>query len=135
MLAQIPMKSGLYYVKHENHAGVAAAMVPEVVSIERLHRLMGHITPEAAKALVDKGLVEGFKLDETSKMPSICSSCKYGKAHRKAVRKECEAPKAEKIGDEVHCDVWGPSPVQTIGRKEYFSTYTNDNSRMTIPDT
>ena len=55
MLVQIPMKGGLYCVEHENHAGVAAAVVSEVVSIERLHRLMGHIAPEAAKALVDKG--------------------------------------------------------------------------------
>ena len=59
----------------------------ELVTIEKLHRLMGHISPEAAKALVQKGLVEGFKLDETSKI-SFCDSCEYGKAHCKEIKKE-----------------------------------------------
>ena len=104
-------------------------MIPEVVSIEKLHQLMGHISPEATRALVDKGLVEGFKLDESSKMPGVCNSCEYRKAPRKPVRKECKAPKAEKIGDEVHCNIWGLSPVQTIGGREYISTHTDGSSR------
>src|ERR1700678_3281981 len=62
-------------------------------------------------------------------MLSTCNSCKYGKAHRKPIKKGREAPRAGKIGDEVHSDVWGPSPVQTIGSREYYSTYTDDNSR------
>jgi hypothetical protein len=111
MLAQIPMKGGLYHVEHLKGADVATAVIPEVVSIEKPHRLMGHIAPKAAKALVEKGLVEGFKLDGSSKMLGVCSSCEYGKAHRKPVKKEHEAPRVEKIGDEVYCDVWGPSPV------------------------
>ena len=105
------------------------AVIPKVVSIEKLHQLMGHIAPEAAKALVEKGLVEGFKLDDSSKMPSTCDSCEYGKAHRKPIKREREAPRAGKIGDEVHSDVWGPSPIQTIGGREYYSTYTDDHSR------
>ena len=120
MLAQIPLKGGLYCVEHEQDVDIAAVVIPEVVSIEKLHQLMGHIAPEAARALVKKGLVEGFKLDESSKMPGICNSCEYGKAHRKPVRKEHKAPKVEKIGDEVHCNVWGPSPVQTIGGRDTF---------------
>ena len=129
MLAQISMKNGLYCVEHGKVADVVALVVPEVVSIEKLHHLMGHIALEAAKALVTKGLVEGFKLDKSSKMPSVCSSCEYGKARRKLVKKECEAPRAGKIGDKIHSDVWGPSPVQTIGGRKYYSTYINDNSR------
>jgi hypothetical protein len=129
MLAQIPMKGGLYRVEHVKGVDVSAAVISEVVFIEKLHRLMGHIAPEAAKALVEKGLVEGFKLDGSSKMPGVCSSCEYGKAHRKPVKKEREAPRVEKIGDKVHCNVWGPSPVQTIGGREYFSTHIDGSSR------
>jgi hypothetical protein len=92
---------------------------------------MGHIAPEAAKALIEKGLVEGFKLDTSSKMPKSCDACEYGKAHRKLVKKEHEAPKAAKIREEVHSDIWGPSPVQTMGSREHYSTYTNDNSHFT----
>src|SRR5580692_10089317 len=92
---------------------------------------MGHIAPEAAKTLVEKGLVEGFKLDESSQMPKSCDACEYGKAHRKPIKKEREAPRAAKIGDEIYSDVWGPSPVQTIGSREYYSTFTDGNSSFT----
>ena len=129
MLVQILMKNGLYCVEHGKAADVAALVVPEVVSIEKLHHLMGHIAPEAVKALVTKGLVKGFKLDKSSKMPSVCSSCEYGKAHRKPVRKECETPRVGEIGDKIHSDVWGLSPVLTISGREYYSTYINNNSR------
>ena len=129
LLAQIEMRNGLYRVEHERDVELAAAVLPEVVTIEKLHRVMGHIAPEAAKALVEKGLVEGYKLDQSSKMPDTCDSCEYGKAHRKPVKKEREAPRAANIGDEIHSDVWGPSPIQTIGGREYYSTYTDDHSR------
>ena len=105
MLAQIPMKNSLYHVEHERDVDVAAVVVPEVVSIEKLHRIMGHIAPEAAKALVEKGLVEGFKLDWSSKMPATCDSCEYAKAHRKPIKKERKASRARKIGEEVHSEV------------------------------
>ena len=59
-----------------------AAVALEVVTVKKLHWLIGHIAPEAAKALVTKGLIKEFKLDESSKMPSTCSSCEYGRAHR-----------------------------------------------------
>jgi hypothetical protein len=78
MLAQIPLKGGLYHVEHKRDVDVVAVVTPEIVSIEKLHWLMGHIAPEAMRALVDNGLVKGFRLDGASKMPSICSSCRYG---------------------------------------------------------
>ena len=108
------MVNGLYQVEHQGDVDLAAAVDPEVVSIEKLHQLMGHIAPEAAEMLLEKGLVESFKLDTSSQMLKSCNACEYGKAHGKPVKKECEAPKAAKIGDEVHSDVWGPSPVQMM---------------------
>ena len=92
---------------------------------------MGHIAPEAAKTLVEKGLVEGFKLDTSSQMLKSCDACEYGKAHRKPIKKEHKALKAAKIGDEVHSDVWGPSLVQTMGGREYYSMFTDDYLRFT----
>ena len=127
-LAQIPMKNGLYRVEHEKEE-VAAAVIPEVVTVDKLHRLLGHVSPEAAKVMVKKEIVEGLTLDESSQMPTTCSSCEYGKAHRKPIKKERKAPRASKIGEEVHTDVWGPSPIRTIGGREYFSAYTDDYSR------
>src|ERR1700678_3136085 len=102
-----------------------------MITIERLHRLMGHIAPEVARALVKKGLVVGFKLDESSQMLKLCDACEYGKAHRKPIKKERKAPRAAKIGDKIHSDVWGPSPVCTMGGREYYSSFTDDHSRYT----
>jgi hypothetical protein len=73
MLAQILIKGGLYHIEHRKGVDVAAAVIPEVVSIEKLHRLMCHIASEAAKALVEKGLVEDFKLNGSSKMLGVCA--------------------------------------------------------------
>ena len=103
------------------------ATVDEKVTIEKLHHMMGHIAPDAAKSLIKKGLVEGLTLDDTADM-LFCDLCEYGKAHRKAIKKERKAPQAQKIGDEIYSDVWGPSPVQTLGGREYYTTYTDDNS-------
>lgn len=78
------------------------------MDIEKLHRVMGHIAPDAAKTMVAKGTVEGLK--------------------RKAVSKVREAPRPSNIGDEVHTDVWGQSPVQTLGGKGYYAGYTDGHS-------
>ena len=74
------LRKAHHHVEHEEE--VVAVIKEELVTIGKLHHLMGHISLEAAKALVQKGLVEGFKLDETSKILS-CNSCEYGKAHHK----------------------------------------------------
>ena len=49
LLVKIQMRNGLYHVEHEKDVDVAAAVIPEVVFIEKLHQLMGHIAPEATK--------------------------------------------------------------------------------------
>ena len=98
MLAEIPMVNGLYWVEHQGDVDLAAAVDPEVVSIEKLHWLMGHIAPEAAKSLVEKGLVEGFKLDTSSEMPKSCNACEYGKAHRKPVKRSAKLQGLQKLG-------------------------------------
>ena len=98
-LAMIPLKNELYRLEHE--AEVAVIVKEELITIEKLHRLMGHISLEVVKALVQKGVVEGFKLDKTSKITS-CDSCEYGKAHHKAIKKEREFPRASNVGDEIH---------------------------------
>src|SRR5277367_5895764 len=131
LMGQVPMQNGLYRVEHEPED--VAAMATETVTIEKLHRLFGHIAPEKAKAMVDTGVVEGLKLDETSKIIS-CDSCEYGKAHWKAIGKMRQAPRPLNIGDEVHSDVWGPSPVPTINGREYYSTFTDGKSRYSDLD-
>ena len=125
-LVEVAVQNGLYRVEHEA-TDVVAAVDAEVVTIEKLHHLMGHISPDAVKVLVKKGIVDGFTLNKSSEIKS-CNSCEYGKAHHKLIGKVRVEPRASNIGNEVHSDVWGPSPIQTIGGCEYYTTYTDDNS-------
>ena len=130
-IGEVHAKNGLYRVDHyaerrEEMGGVAK----EVLTVEELHRRMGHIAPDAAKRLVSEGAVTGIELDLSSELKS-CDSCEYAKATRKPIKKTRDAPRAEKFGDEIHSDLWGPSPVQTPGKKEYYVSFTDDHSRWT----
>lgn len=122
----------MYRVEHPSETEVAASVEEpdEIVMVAELHRRMGHIALEAAKMLVKRGIIEGLKLDEASTISS-CDSCEYGKAHRKPISKVREKAKASEVGDEVHSDVWGPSPVQTIIGRHYYASFTDDCSRFT----
>jgi len=102
----------------------------EVLTIDKLHHHLGHVGHEAAHQLVVKGLVHGIKIDEDSK-PSFCVSCKWGKGHRKAIQREQEGEQAVGVGNEIHLDIWGPAPVETINQKEYYVSFTDDHSRFT----
>jgi hypothetical protein len=42
------------------------------------------------------------------------------------------SPPAQHFGDEIHTDVWGPSPIATCQGHKYFATFTDDATRCTI---
>ena len=130
-IGQIREKGGLYRVFMLN-SEVAANSVEtdEALSIDELHRRLGHISHERAKLLVEKGLVEGVNLDAGSEA-SVCESCEWGKGTRKAVTKIREGERCAAVGDEIHTDIWGPSSVESIGKRKYYITFTDDCSRYT----
>ena len=43
-------------------------------------------------------------------------------------------PRANAFGDEVYSDLWGPSPVQSIGGRKYYMTYTDGCTRWAVID-
>jgi hypothetical protein len=47
------------------------------------------------------------------------------------IRKERQAPLAEAFGDEIHTDLWGPAPVQSLGGHMYYVTFTDGATRWT----
>jgi transposase InsO family protein len=104
----------------------------EKVSLEELHRRMGHIAPNAAKALISKGLVTGIALTNSPATLDTCPSCVYGKATRQPVLPVREGDRATVYGAEVHSDVWGPSPVATLRGRRYYVSFTDDYSRETV---
>jgi hypothetical protein len=80
--------------------------------------------------MVKSNAIEGIKLVNDGSM-LICEACKQAKAMRKQIRKEHEAPLADTFGAEVHTDLWGPSPVPSLGGRAYYVTFTNDYSCFT----
>jgi Reverse transcriptase (RNA-dependent DNA polymerase)/gag-polypeptide of LTR copia-type len=126
-VGEISVDGGLYRV-HHLPLSEAAAPVEETVTINELHRRMGHIAHEAARDLVKKKLVEGLVLDETSQ-PTSCDSCEFAKKTRKPIQKERHAPRPSAPGEEVYSDVWGPAPTRSIGGREYYVSFIDGHQR------
>jgi hypothetical protein len=83
IIGEIIVKGGLYQVfMSGSKAGAHAADANEVLSINDLHRLMGHVSHERARLLVKKGLVEGVTLENNSEV-IVCESCGWAKGQRK----------------------------------------------------
>ena len=110
-------------------AGAFVADVKEM-SINELHHRLGHVSHERARLLVKKGLVEGVTLEADSEVV-VCESCEWAKGERKAVYKVRESERCTAIGDEIHSDLWGPAPVESINHKRYYVSFTDDYSRYT----
>ncbi|TFK78098.1 hypothetical protein K466DRAFT_471493, partial [Polyporus arcularius HHB13444] len=94
------------------------------VTLDELHRVLGHVSPRVAHTMVAKGMVEGVTV-EPSGEPLHCESCEAGKMTRKPISKERVRPRATEIGGEVHSDVWGPAPTQSLGGRRYASMFTD----------
>ena len=98
VIGDVPWRNGLYRVDHlKETEGEIGGMAAEVVTIEELHRRMGHISLEATRQLVFERAIEGIELDKSSQLWS-CDSCEYAKATRKPIRKVCETPRASEFG-------------------------------------
>jgi len=77
-------------------------------------------------------MVIGIRLEYTpTGTPFFCESCIYGKATRKSVPKLCQGERATVFSGEVHSDLWGKSPVESKGGKNYMDTYIDDKTCLT----
>jgi hypothetical protein len=130
LIGEIKVKGGLYRVYYpRNGAEGYSALANEMLTLDELHRRLGHVSHERAKVLVKKGLVEGVELSPDDEV-TVCESCESAKAVRKAIVKVREGGRCPAVGDEVHSDLWGPAPVESINHKSYYVTYTDDHSRF-----
>ena len=71
--------NGLYHVDHESYK-ITASAVMDTVTIEDLHKRLGHISPKVVKKMVEDNLVVKVKLNKSCSIWS-CNSCEYAKAH------------------------------------------------------
>ena len=130
VIGEIKVKGGLYRVFMSGTEVGAFVVDVKEMSINELHRRLGHVSHERARLLVKKGLVEGVTL-ETDSQVVVCESCEWAKGERKVVYKVRENQRRTAIGDEVHSDLWGPAPVESINHKRYYVSFTDDYSRYT----
>jgi hypothetical protein len=124
---------GLYCVGHESVDltldGDSTNFATNRVTALEAHRLFGHIAPSAAKRLLTKGFVTGIELDSSGDEPTFCESCIYAKSHHQKIPKVHEGDHATSFGEGIHSDVWGPSPIESLGGRRFFVTFTDDHSR------
>jgi hypothetical protein len=115
----IPEIRGLYrVVDSDTKTPHTANAADKKISINELHRRMGHVNHENLRQMVEKGMVTGINLDMSSK-PDFCETCIKAKAPRKPFPKESKT-EYKAYGDKVVADVWEPAPVRSIGGKEYY---------------
>ena len=127
-IGQVEASNGLYCVSRV--ADMANVAFTSRTTIADLHKRLGHISPVQIKAMVASKSCDGLELDDSADMTS-CTSCEYAKMTRKPIQKTHTTPRAKMFGEEVHSDVWGPSPIQAIGKHEYYITFTDDHMRWT----
>jgi Pol polyprotein, beta-barrel domain/GAG-pre-integrase domain len=125
-ISEIPVGSnGLYKVEH---ASMAAGAMTETVKLSELHKQLGHISINTICSLIKNNIIQGIKLtDDLNEF--TCDSCKYGKAMRKVIQKEWVAPLASSFSNEIHMDVWGPSPTNSLGGHSYYVIFTDDTTQ------
>ena len=98
--------------------------------MQEIHERLGHIAPDSIRQMIQDGTVTGITLDEAHKLMGTCDSCEYVKLMCKPRGKLRDPLRQSNLGDEVHTDLWGPSPVQT-GRHSYYASFTDDYTRYT----
>src|SRR6266702_3201851 len=118
--------NGLYKVEHALMAG----MTLEQVNILTLHRRLGHMSLDTIQSLVRNNAVTGLHIIDDGS-PFFCESCEYAKATRKTIRKERMTPLASAFGEEIHTDLWSPSPLLSLGKRKYYVTFTDDHTQYT----
>ena len=121
IISRIPQVRGLYCIsdtKVSSHPTHTANVTIKQISINELHRRMGHINHEDLRRMAEKGMITGINLDMSSKA-EFCESCMKAKVTRKSFPKESKS-NYESYGDKVVSDVWGPAPVKSLGGKHYY---------------
>ena len=130
VIGEIKVRNELYRVYTSGSSASAYTMddPPDILSVDELHRHLGHVSHDRAKLLVNKGLIEGVTLEAGSEAV-VCESCEWAKGMRKQMLKVREDERRTTVGDEVHSDLWGKAPVESINRKLYYVTFTDDYSQ------
>ena len=130
-LGEVPLTKGLYCLRSACKPFVGLTKASDTLTMAEIHSRLGHLAPEAIRKMLKDGTITGIALDDAHATMGTCDSCEYAKTTRKQIGKLCDPPRHEKLGDEVHTDLWGPSPVQTSVHSRYYVSFTDDFTRFT----
>ena len=103
-------------------AAAAAAAVSSLPFLALWHSRLGHASSSRVQQLASRGL-----LGSVSKENFDCTSCQLGK--QLALSFSNSESISNSIFELIHSDVWGPSPVASIGGSRYFVVFIDDYSR------
>ena len=100
----------------------AAAAVSSIPSLALWHARLGHASSFRVQQLASRGLLGSMSTENFD-----CVSCQLGK--QPALPFNSSESISTDIFDLIHSDVWGPSPVSSIGGSQYFVVFIDDYSR------
>jgi hypothetical protein len=80
--------------------------------------------------MVKKGIIEGVQLIDDGATVT-CKACEQAKVTCKEIWKECKALLSDALSKEIHSDIWGPSPIPSLGGRRYYVMFTDDFSHHT----
>ena len=99
----------------------AATAVSSLPSLALWHSRLGHASSSQVQQLASRGL-----LGSVSKDNFDCTSCQLGK--QPALSFNNSESISNSIFELIHSDVWGPSPVGSIGGSQYFVIFIDNYS-------
>ena len=131
-IGRIPLSDGLYQTTRET---VQSALVKaHAVTIDKAHRLLGHISHQTIRNGIRNGKISGLtitNLDNSSE--SFCEICAPSKPTRKPFPHEA-TNRAKELGGRIHADLWGPAQVVSLSGTRYTIDFTDDATRYTHID-
>ena len=84
---------------------------------------LGHISEQVLQVLHKRSALLGIKYCKLD----LCKFCIMSRQRRVAF--STSQYKTKGLLDLIHTDLWGPSPVISIGGARYYVTFINDFSR------
>ena len=82
------------------------------------------------KQLLDQQMISGLEVSQSNNT-FTCDACIQAKIVQMPLPKESREH-AKKRGDRIYSDIWGPSRHQTINKKLYYISFTDNYSRESV---
>ena len=131
VMARIPKTNGLYRISAPWIVPDAAhvAIKAQRLTFYEAHRVFGHLNYAAVKHAISTEKVSGIEIEDLDNAP-FCDACAQAKPHRLPFPEKA-SNRAEKFGERIHTDVWGPTATASIGGNRYTADFIDDATRWT----